>query len=55
MGNRIYFDQMLQDACQHHQLHITDVIDIATVKDFMKVIMLHVIVKYYNSGIFHHF
>ena len=37
MGNRIYFDQMLQDACQHHQLEITDVIDVTTIKDYMKV------------------
>ena len=37
MGNRKYFDQMLYDACQHNQLQVTDVIDITTVKDYMKV------------------
>lgn len=36
MGNRVFYDQMLSDACQHHQLKITDEVDVATVKDYMQ-------------------
>ena len=37
MGNRKYFDQMLEDACHHHQFKITDEMDVTTVKEYMQV------------------
>ncbi|XP_003389727.1 PREDICTED: putative uncharacterized protein CXorf58 [Amphimedon queenslandica] len=36
MGNRVYFNQFLSDTYTHHQLSITDIHDIGTVKDYMK-------------------
>lgn len=43
MGNRLYFDQLLSDSSRHHQLSVTDVHDIGTVKDYMKVSKLVII------------
>lgn len=37
MGNRKFYDQMLMDACQHHQLKITDEVDVTTMKEYMQV------------------
>ena len=36
MGSRQFYDQMLLDACQHHQMKITDEIDITTIKEYMQ-------------------
>lgn len=54
MGNRVYFNQFLSDTYTHHQLSITDVHDIGTVKDYMKV---HDIIWHHNTSydiIIHH-
>ena len=37
MGNRRFYDQILQDTCHHHQLSVTDEIDVSTMKDYMQV------------------
>ena len=37
MGNRRFYDQMLLDACHHHQLKVTDEVDITTMKEYMQV------------------
>ena len=37
MGNRKFYDQMLVDACHHHQLGgVTDEVDITTMKEYMQ-------------------
>lgn len=36
MGNRAFYDQMLVDACQHHQLKITDEVDVTTMQEYMQ-------------------
>ena len=37
MGNRKYYDQMLEDACQHYEVGITDEVDVTTMKEYMQV------------------
>ena len=37
MGNRRFYDQMLMDACHHHQLKVTDEVDVTTMKEYMQV------------------
>ena len=37
MGNRVFYDQMFQDACHHEQLKVTDEIDVTTMKEYMQV------------------
>ena len=37
MGNRKFYDQMLQDAMYKQQYRITDEIDVTTLKDYMQV------------------
>lgn len=37
MGNRKFYDQMLQDAMYNQQYKITDEIDVTTLKDYMQV------------------
>ena len=36
MGSRLFYDQMLVDACQHQQFKITDELDVTTMKDYMQ-------------------
>ena len=36
MGNRKFYDQMLLDACHHHQLKVTDEVDVTTMKEYMQ-------------------
>ena len=36
MGNRKFYDQMLVDACHHHQLGVTDEVDVTTMKEYMQ-------------------
>ncbi|ESP00253.1 hypothetical protein LOTGIDRAFT_141099, partial [Lottia gigantea] len=38
MGNRTFYDHMLQDTIHHQQYKITDEIDITTLKDYMQYI-----------------
>lgn len=40
MGSRKFYDQMLEDACQHQQRGITDEVDITNMKDYMQVHVL---------------
>jgi len=37
MGNRKFYDQMLLDACHHHQMKVTDEVDVTTMKEYMQV------------------
>lgn len=37
MGNRRFYDQMLQDAMYNQQYRVTDEIDVTTLKDYMQV------------------
>ena len=37
MGNRNFYDQMLQDAMFQRKYKITDEIDVTTLKDYMQV------------------
>lgn len=37
MGNKKFYDQMLEDACLHHQLKVTDEMDVVNMKDYMQV------------------
>ncbi|CAI8019508.1 Putative uncharacterized protein CXorf58 [Geodia barretti] len=36
MGSRVFYDQMLVDACQQQQFRITDEIDVTTMKEYMQ-------------------
>lgn len=36
MGNRKFYDQMLLDACHHHQLKVTEETDVTTMKEYMQ-------------------
>ena len=36
MGNRKFYNQMLVDACHHHQLGVTDEVDVTTMKEYMQ-------------------
>lgn len=36
MGNRHFYDQMLQDTIRHQQASITDEVDVTTLKDYMQ-------------------
>ena len=36
MGNRVFYDQMFQDACHHDQLRVTDEMDVTTMKEYMQ-------------------
>nr|XP_033805149.1 putative uncharacterized protein CXorf58 homolog isoform X3 [Geotrypetes seraphini]XP_033805150.1 putative uncharacterized protein CXorf58 homolog isoform X3 [Geotrypetes seraphini]XP_033805151.1 putative uncharacterized protein CXorf58 homolog isoform X3 [Geotrypetes seraphini]XP_033805152.1 putative uncharacterized protein CXorf58 homolog isoform X3 [Geotrypetes seraphini] len=38
MGYRVYYDQMIRDEVQHLKHKITDIIDVATMKDYMQYI-----------------
>lgn len=38
MGSRVFYNQMLVDACQHQQLKITDEIDVTTMKEYMQYV-----------------
>lgn len=38
MGNRRFYDQMLQDAMYNQQYRVTDEIDVTTLKDYMQVL-----------------
>ncbi|XP_069493382.1 uncharacterized protein CXorf58 homolog isoform X2 [Ambystoma mexicanum] len=38
MGHRTFYDQMILDQLQHQKQKVTDLIDIATVKDYMQYI-----------------
>lgn len=38
MGNRTYYEQMIYDQLEHQQYRITDVVDVATFKDYMQYI-----------------
>ncbi|XP_050389200.1 uncharacterized protein CXorf58 [Patella vulgata] len=40
MGNRLFYDHMIQDAIHHHQYKITDEVDITTLKDYMQYIAI---------------
>ena len=37
MGNRVFYDQILQDTIRQRQCPITDEIDVTTLKDYMQV------------------
>ena len=37
MGNRHFYDQMLQDTIRHQQAAIVDEVDVTTLKDYMQV------------------
>ena len=37
MGNRQFYEQMLEDAMFQRQYKITDEIDVTTLKDYMQV------------------
>lgn len=37
MGNRQFYDQMLQDAMFQKKYKITDEVDVTTLKDYMQV------------------
>ena len=42
MGNRKFYEQMLEDAMFQRQYKITDEIDVTTLKDYMQVRSLYV-------------
>lgn len=50
MGNRQFYNQMIIDACQHHQDKITSELDINTMKDFMQVCLLTIFRVMHGSG-----
>ena len=37
MGNRVFYDQMLQDTIRQRQCPISDEVDVTTLKDYMQV------------------
>ena len=37
MGNRIFYDQILQDTIRQRQCPISDEVDVTTLKDYMQV------------------
>ena len=37
MGSRVFYDQMLVDECQHHQMKITDEVDVTNMQEYMQV------------------
>ena len=49
MGNRKFYDQMLQDAMFQQQYKITDEVDVTTLKDYMQVCYRLIVVIYIAS------
>ena len=49
MGNRKFYDQMLQDAMFQQQYRITDEVDVTTLKDYMQVCYRLIVVIYIAS------
>lgn len=49
MGNRKFYDQMLQDAMFQQQYRITDEVDVTTLKDYMQVCYRFLVVIYIAS------
>ena len=37
MGNRQFYDHMLQDILHHHQSSVVDEVDVTTLRDYMLV------------------
>ena len=40
MGNRIFYENLLQDSLQEHSNRITDEVNVITLKDYMQVFFL---------------
>lgn len=38
MGNRIFYENILQDSMQEHYNRITDEVNVITLKDYMQVV-----------------
>ena len=38
MGNRVFYDQLLEDACRHQHLGVTEEVDVTTVKEYMQLV-----------------
>ena len=40
MGNRVFYDQMLTDACQQQQLRVGSEVDVTNMKEYMQVLYM---------------